>query len=308
VVAALGLAVANRILGATTPAALVIARWLQPPGAVAAVGSLAMPEGTAAGAVAGIWAAVCLCTAAAGAVLLGRVVSGAALDVEVVRWPLALVTLAVATVHLAAGGVWLVVGRLGLHPFDMSTGMVRTSAVHFHYAGFGLALLAATGLACADWMASRVALSIGSLTAIVGPLLVAAGIATDSGGVEIGGTAVVAVAAWTVAFGTFLLATSTEASTAAPATVDGMLQAVGRALLVASALSSVVPMVLALQWALARHSELPALSRADMAATHGVLIGLGFVVAGLAGWLMAGVSSPETHPALAPSDTTGTEP
>jgi hypothetical protein len=36
-----------------------------------------------------------------------------------------------------------------------------------------------------------------------------------------------------------------------------------------------------------------------MANTHGVLNGLGFVTAGLAGWLLAGVSSPETDPTLA---------
>jgi hypothetical protein len=38
-----------------------------------------------------------------------------------------------------------------------------------------------------------------------------------------------------------------------------------------------------------------------MANTHGVLNGVGFVIAGLAGWLLAGVTSPETEPALTTS-------
>lgn len=45
-------------------------------------------------------------------------------------------------------------------------------------------------------------------------------------------------------------------------------------------------MLLALQWALARHSGLPALSIRAMASTHGVLNGVGLVIAGMAGWLL----------------------
>ena len=114
--------------------------------------------------------------------------------VEVVRWSLAIVTLAVALGFLSVGGAWLVVSRLGLQPFDLSTDIVRLTAVHFHYAGFGLALLAATGLACADWMASRVALSIGSIASIAGPPMVAVGFVTGSALGQVGGAVVVTVA------------------------------------------------------------------------------------------------------------------
>ena len=261
--------------------------------------SLLLPTGEAAGAVACVWLAVCLCATLGGVALAGRVASGDALDVEVVRWPLALVTLAVALGYLSVGGAWLVISRLDLRPFDLSPDIVRLTAVHFHYAGFGVALLAATGLACADWMASRVSLSIGSVAAIVGPPVVALGFVTDAGPAQVGGAVVVTVAAWSVAFGTFLLATSSSASTAAPATARGAAQRCGRSLLVASALSPLIPMVLAVQWALAQHVAIPALDVQDMAATHGVLNGLGFVIVGLVGWLLAGVSSPETDASLA---------
>ena len=298
-VAGLGLSVATSVLGGGSPPSLVVARRAQPAGAVAAVVAVLLPEGTAAGAVAALWLAVCLCAAVGGLALVGRVASGDALDVELVRWPLALITLAVGLAFLAVGGAWLVISRLGLHPFDLSSDLVRLTAVHFHYAGFGTAMLAATGLACADWMASRVSLSIGSVAAIVGPPVVASGFATGSGLAQVGGAIIVTVAAWSVGFGTFLLATSSSASPAAPASWRGAAQWCGRSLLIVSALSPIVPMVLAVQWALAQHVDVPALSVSDMASTHGVLNGLGFVIAGLAGWRLAGVSSPETDAALA---------
>jgi hypothetical protein len=298
VVAALGLAVATGVLGDGTPPSLVVARRAQPAGAVAAVVAVLLPEGATAGAVAGLWLAVCVGAAVGGLALVGRVASGDALDIELVRWPLALVTLAASLAFLAVGGTWLVISRLGLHPFDLSSDLVRLTAVHFHYAGFGMAMLAATGLACADWMASRVSLSIGSVAAIVGPPVVATGFATGSALAQVGGALVVTVAAWSVAFGSFLLATSSSASPAAPADWRGAAQWCGRSLLIVSALSPIVPMVLAVQWALAQHVDLPALSVSDMATTHGVLNGIGFVIAGLAGWLLAGVSSPATGAAL----------
>ena len=124
---------------------------------------------------------MCVCATAGGVVVAGRVVAGDSASIEVVRWPLAMVTLAVGLGYLSVGGAWLVISRLGLHPFDLSTDIVRLTAVHFHYAGFGMALLAATGLACADWMASRVALSIGSIASIAGPPIVATGFVTESG-------------------------------------------------------------------------------------------------------------------------------
>jgi len=300
VVAGLGLTVAQRVLGDSTPAAVLLARRVQPVGALAAVVALLLPEGPGAAVLAALWLAVCVCATAGGVVLVGRVASGEALAVEIVRWPLAIVTLAVALGYLSVGGAWLVVSRLGLHPFDLSTDIVRLTAVHFHYAGFGMSLLAATGLASADWMASRASLSIGSVAAIVGPPIVATGFVTDSALAQVGGAAVVTVAAWSVAFGTFLLATSNTQARVVPSWERGLAQWIGRTLLVISSLSPLLPMLLAVQWALAQHVDVPALSVRDMANTHGVVNGLGFVIAGLAGWLLAGVTSPETEPALAP--------
>jgi hypothetical protein len=107
------------------------------------------------------------------------------------------------------------------------------------------------------------------------------------------------IAAWATAFGTFLLATSSTG----PARGPGVAPATGRTLLVVAALSPAVPMVLAVQWALAQHSGLPALGIHTMAATHGVL-NAAFVVSGLVGWLLAGLATPGVpRPARNPTAT-----
>jgi hypothetical protein len=54
-----------------------------------------------------------------------------------------------------------------------------------------------------------------------------------------------------------------------------------RTLRVVSGLAVWLPMVLAVAWAAAQHWDVPALSVPDMARTHGMLNGLGFVIAGL---------------------------
>jgi hypothetical protein len=267
-------------------------------GALAALGSLLVTEGTTAGALAGLWAAVCLCAAVAGATVASR------------RWRHALalpglgaLTLAAGLGYLAVGGAWLVVSRLDLHPFGLSTDLVRLTVVHFHFAAFGLPVLGAAALAAVDWLASRLALVSGCTTSVAGPPLVAAGFALDSSLLLVLGALVVTYAAWAVAFGTFLLATSTSAldldtpgrrgglppGPVAPPRRPGRARAVGKALLVGSALSPIIPMLLAVEWAVARGTGLPSLSLHAMASTHGVLNGVGFVVAGMVGWLLVGV-------------------
>lgn len=294
--AGLGLALVDRVLGESAPPALALARRLHPPGAAAAVASLLLDDGTAAGLLAAVWLAVCICATAGGAVLLGQVATERTSPGGAGISPLATLTIAVGLAYLSVGGAWLVLSRLGLRPLDLSTDIVRLTAVHFHYAGFGLAVLAATGLVATDWLASRVSLTIGCIVAMAGPPVVATGFALDSAVAQVGGAILMTVASWTVAFGTFLLATSSSG----PVNRRGPAPRAARTLLVVSALSPVVPMVLAVQWALAQHTGLPALNIDDMASTHGVLNGIGFVAAGLVGWLLTGVGAPVPEPSTSP--------
>jgi hypothetical protein len=294
VVAGLGLALAERVLAGATPAPVLVARRVQPIGAVAALAALALDAGGPAGALAAVWLAVCLCAAMGGVAVAWRLRRPSP-DDEGGPAPLLAGTVAVGLAYLAVGGVWFVISRLGLHPLDLSTDVVRLTAVHFHYAGFAVPVLAATGLAAVDFYASRVSLVTGCMAAVVGPFVVAMGIALDAAVVRISGALVMTVAAWSVAFGTFLLSTSNSALASVPVRGRGVVQTVGRWLLVVSSLSPVVPMLLALQWAVAQHSGLPSLGTADMASTHGLLNGIGFVIGGLAGWLLTGaVAAPST--------------
>jgi YndJ-like protein len=289
-VAGLGLALVERVLGEATPVALALARRAHPVGSAVAAASLVLDRGRGAGLLAGVWLAVCVCATFGGVQL--AVVGWRRTDAAGGRGQptfLPALTLAAALAYLSVGGAWLVISRLGLRPFDLSTDIVRLTSVHFHYAGFGLAVLAGTGLIATDWLASRVALVIGCVAAIGAPPLVAAGFVLDSAVGQVGGALAMTVAAWTTAFGTFLLATS---STGPAAGGGGPARVVGRTLLVVASLAPVIPMVLAVQWALAQHTRLPALGIDDMAATHGVLNGVGFVIAGLAGWLLTDLAAP----------------
>jgi hypothetical protein len=71
------------------------------------------------------------------------------------------------------------------------------------------------------------------------------------------------------------------AAVVAPRTAD----AGARALLTVSALTVVVPMVLAVFWAAGQHYDVPALDVPAMARVHGTLNALGFSLAGLLGWV-----------------------
>ncbi len=66
-----------------------------------------------------------------------------------------------------------------------------------------------------------------------------------------------------------------------------------RPFLAASACAVVVPMFLAVDWALGQHVDIPALSIPRMAAIHGSLNALGFSACGILGWrlLAAGAAS-----------------
>jgi hypothetical protein len=290
VVVGLGLALVERVLGDSAPAPVHLARRLHPVGAVAATASVVVGTGGAAALLATVWFVVCLCAGAGGVAWAWRwrgladAPRRGGEGPPVV--PLSGLTVSAGLVHLTVGGAWLVVSRLDARPLDLTTDVVRLAAVHFHYAGFGLAVLAATGLASVDWLASRVSLVLGCAAAVIGPPVVAAGIVSRAAVVEVGGTLVMTIAAWAVGFGTFLLATSPSALQPMLAARRTALQQLARSLLVVSALSPIVPMLLALQWALAQHTGLPALSTHAMASTHGVLNGVGFVIAGLAGWLL----------------------
>ena len=229
-------------------AALLVPALLAEPGAIA--GALALP-----------WAAVAVVLAVTAT--LGWIASP---DLR----PSALARLA-SPVYLPVGATWVVVSRLGLRPVGIGEPIVELTAVHFHFAGFVAALLAARTCEAATGQAPGWA-AAGTILTIASPPIVAMGFTTGSAVFQIGGALLLSMGVWIIAGLTFAVVV--------PVTPD----VPARALLSLSALAVVVPMVLAGFWAAAQHVDVPALDVPAMARVHGTLNAFGFSLAGLVGW------------------------
>ena len=247
VVVPVGLVVAGRRMNAVrlAAAALVVPALLTDTGVPAGV--LALP-----------WLAVAVHLAAVAALeWLGRP------DFT----PAGLARLA-SPVYLTVGATWLVASRLALEPVGIGEPIVELTAVHFHYAGFAAALLAARTYEAATgrWAAA------GALLTIVAPPIVALGFTTGSAVAQITGAVLLTAGVWIVA--------GVTATVVAPRTANPS----ARALLSVSAAAVVAPMVLAVFWATGQHFDVPALDVPAMARVHGTLNAFGFTLAGLLGW------------------------
>lgn len=179
-------------------------------------------------------------------------------------------------VYLAIGGGWLAFSRAGVRPLAFPDVIVLLTAVHFHYAGFCLPILAgrvalATRGTLARWAC---------LGAVAGVPLVAAGITLSQlktgpalgRPVELLAALFLATAVITVGLLQVRLALRIEA----PA-----LPRVGLAL---SGVAPVGPLVLAVLYAWANLSHVYWLDIATMVRYHGAVIALGFALPGLASW------------------------
>lgn len=173
--------------------------------------------------------------------------------------------------YLAFGAAWLVFDRAGLEPAGVTPPFVILTAVHFHYAGFVAALLVSLlRVRVLDLSPRATAVAV---VAVVGaPPIVAAGFALV-GVLQIAGALVLTAGLFVLAWLTLRLVV--------PAASDAMV----RALLIVSSVAVLVPMLLAVQWAVGWNFGTPALSIPAMARTHGVLNALGFSLCGVIGWL-----------------------
>ena len=165
-------------------------------------------------------------------------------------------------VFVAVGGVWLTISRAGLNPLGFSDAIVELTAVHFHYAGFALPIVA--GLT-----ASRLNRSV------LVPLAVVIGVPLTAAGIVAGGWL-----EWTAA---------TAMSIAGLATAGLLLQLGARQtgsarwLTAMAGLALLAGMSLAFGWAWSIRFGWDFLGREAMAAAHGSLNALGFGLLGLIG-------------------------
>lgn len=266
VIVPLGLSLLTETSGdGSTPFIYRIATLAQPFGAVAAVASLMLEQGTYAGLLACVWLAVTGLVALHG---VARVLTGGGFRAEEL-------SLAAGLSYLSVGGAWFVMSRLGWQPLGFGSTIVLLTAVHFHYAGFAAPLLA--GLA-GKFLRARAArlclpLTVAAACIILGTPLVAAGI-TLSPALGLVGTII--VASGLVLLGVLIIGWIVPR-------VDTL---IGRLLLTISAAASSSAMVLACLYAYSIVAQRLIISIPQMAVTHGLANAFGFSLCGLVAWAL----------------------
>ncbi len=176
-----------------------------------------------------------------------------------------------ASGYLTFGAGWLIFSGFGAQPLDFPDAIVELTAVHFHVAGFATVIVACTSAAVArGGAAARLAL-VGAVGVVAAMPVVAAGI-TYSNDVAAVGSSMIGISLTCVAFSHASLA------------MRGVLPAPVRALLAMSGLSVLAAMALAVQYTLGLAIGISALRIDQMARTHGVLNGFGFVLGSLLAW------------------------
>jgi hypothetical protein len=178
---------------------------------------------------------------------------------------LANLAVSIAGVDLAFAGGWLVISRAGLHPIGFHEPIVLLTAVHFHYSGFAVALIAAAALRIRQERAIR----LGVLTPIAWlvlllPFLLAAGFVI-SPALRMVAALGLAVSVPTLAACLFWMSRLFHA-------------AVARVYMRVGAIAAWVAMCLAGVYAVTDCAGRAFMTMPGMASTHGVLNGLGFVL------------------------------
>ena len=259
---ALGLVAASR--PARAAGHLRLAVYVQPFAAAAVVAAFLLPAGVLAGVLALSWLLFAGIVAFLG---LTRLFDHDLHDA-------AELCINVSLLLLPIGGFWLTMARFGARPLGFGDTIVLLTAVHFHYAGFALLMLA--GLAGRRlrsgapgvWGIFRLVVA----GMIAGVPLVALGI-TFSRVLEI--LAVLLLTSSVLALALLTLI----------AVVPRLVRRDARALLVISALASVVTMLLAAGYAGGSTIGL-ALTIPQMVLAHGAVNAFGLVLCGLLAWTL----------------------
>ncbi len=163
-------------------------------------------------------------------------------------------------VFLVVGGAWLVLSRGGVAPMGFSPAIVELTAVHFHYAGFALPIVAGV-----------VALRLEAAAYI--PLAVVGGVPLTAVGITLGG-----VTEWIAAT---VMALAGLCAAALTLRLARRLTPAPGALLAVAAGALTVGMLLAIGWAWSLRFGWSYLDLDAMVSTHGFLNGFGFCLLGL---------------------------
>lgn len=167
---------------------------------------------------------------------------------------------------LVVGAAWAVLDRSTWDPPPRIAPFIQLTAVHFTYGGFATSVLVARLVRRAP---SRLGWTAAGAT-VGAPPLVAIGFSA------IGWFRIVGAVVLTIGVLSLSAATLRD--------VVPSVRGPGAALLAVSSVTVILPMLLAVQWAVGQHTDLPALSIPDMVRTHGVANALGFTLCGVLGW------------------------
>lgn len=173
--------------------------------------------------------------------------------------------------NLVVGACWLIMARLGQRPLEYEHAIVHATAVHFHYAGFILPILALQWADAAPSPARRVLLA----ALLLGVPMVAAGITLSAFAIH--WPELIAVWFFVAACVVFAVAQARFAL----ASMTGL----PRILLGVSSVSLIVAMSLALAYGTRNYLPVDWLDIPLMLRTHGPIQVFGFALPGVIGWL-----------------------
>lgn len=246
-----------------------LAQRFQPFAAAFAVIALLLPLGRVAALLACPWLFVCSLMAMAGLLDLFLVFRSPADPREPSH--AVIFAYALARIDLAVGGAWFVASCFGMRPMGIQEPIGLLTAVHFHFAGFATAMIAAATLRFGGsphrrslrWLVSFVVAMpyVVAISFVVSPLLKMAAAILFSIGVA--------------ALAVVLRSAAKQAR-----------QPAARFLLQAAAIAVFAGMVLAGTYAVLDFRGSDALTIPQMARTHGILNAVGFCMPGLLGWMI----------------------
>jgi hypothetical protein len=266
----------GRIMGSDTPLTR-FARRIQPLAAALAVAALWLPPGRPAGGLACAWMVVCLSMTLAALLDLSSLARSR--PDRSTSSTMQRITVAVAQLDLTVGGAWLAASRLGLWPMGIQEPIGLLTAVHFHYAGFAIAMIAAAMLQFASqrqeyrWLRWLVAVVVGM------PFVVAVGFVI-SPQLKLGAA-------------TLFSASVAGLAVVLRSSAKRLQSRTARVLFYVASASVFAGMVLSTAYAVADFRESDVLPIPQMARTHGILNAIGFCLPGLLGWLVE--FAPDSH-------------
>jgi hypothetical protein len=266
----------GRVMGSDTPLTR-FARRIQPLAAALTVAALWLPPGRPAGGLACAWMVVCLSMTLAALLDLSSLARSR--PDRSTSSTMQRITVAVAQLDLTVGGAWLAASRLGLWPMGIQEPIGLLTAVHFHYAGFAIAMIAAAMLQFASqrqeyrWLRWLVAVVVGM------PFVVAVGFVI-SPQLKLGAA-------------TLFSASVAGLAVVLRSSAKRLQSRTARVLFYVASASVFAGMVLSTAYAVADFRESDVLPIPQMARTHGILNAIGFCLPGLLGWLVE--FAPDSH-------------